>query len=144
MAMHRIYVPLIDNPSELREAEGKPAGEGRFRLLGRPVAGERWLFNQGEVVECAIQPSQHGSPVLVAVRSCSRDPEYRKRRNTYAVLGAIFGAFLGAAVPTLFEAGAVVIVLGTVFGGIFLAVLSVRWRDAAWRGWQWLESTWWW
>lgn len=141
---HRIHVPLRNRPSELRSTDAAAAGEGRFRILGEPIKGEKWRFKRGEVVECVSQPLSDGILALVAVHSCSKDPEYRKRRMTYAVLGGLFGAFVGAGIALLLKLSLPIVMVATLLGGVVVGVLSVRWRDAAWRGWDWLEATWWW
>jgi CHASE2 domain-containing sensor protein len=140
---HRIYLPLLDKPSELRPTEAEVAGEGMFKIVGRPVLGEQWRFNRGEVVECASQMLEAGVSALVAVRSCSRDPEYRKRRMTFAILGTVFGAFVGGVIPLLLGWSPPIALLGAVIGATVVGMLSVRWRDAAWRNWGWLEASWW-
>ena len=136
----RIFVPLKEMPTSLREADAVPVGEGRFRLVSRPEKGEQWQFKPGEIVECASRTLADGSKVLVAEFSASADPEYRKRRTVYAIAGAICGAGAGAfhALET-FDSRASVIV-GAIVGGCVFAVLSVRWRDAWWRAWIWWES----
>src|SRR6187399_3274638 len=88
---HRIHVPLLSNPAIYREWDARPAGDGRFRLLGGERSTERLLFSPGEIVECSILALPDGSKGLVATRSVSADPEYRSRRTIYAVSGAFVG-----------------------------------------------------
>lgn len=139
----RIFVPLVNAPSELRAAQAVPAGEGRFRLVSRPQFNDRWQFTPGEIIECDSRTLPDGSKVLVAVSSASSDPEYRKRRTMYAVLGAIVGAFSGAWFAFEIHPGAMSLALGAVIGGCLFAMVSVRWRDAAWWAWFWWESLEW-
>lgn len=140
----RIFVPLIDSPSELREAMAVPVGEGRFRVVSRPSPGDLWRFEPGEIVECSSQILPDGTKGLVAVLSSSSDPEYRKRRAMYALFGALFGAFMGALLAFQIFAGTTSLIIGAIVGGCAFSVLSVAWRDAAWRVWgRWDSRDWW-
>ena len=140
----RIFVPLADSPLALREAEAVPVGEGRFRLEGRPQVADQWQFEPGEIVECASRTLADGSKVLVAVSAASADPEYRKRRTVYAVVGAIVGAPAGAWFAYGFQPSTASLLIGAVIGACVFATFSVQWRDAAWRAWSWWESLGWW
>src|SRR5262245_48932120 len=93
---HRIHVPLLDDPAELREWDAEPAGDGQFRLVGRAPTQESLRFKRGETVECEIRALPGGAKGLVAIRSVSAEPEFRKKRNVFAVLGALVGALVGA------------------------------------------------
>jgi hypothetical protein len=140
----RIYVPLLNAPSELREALAAPVGEGRFRVVSRPAPGDNWKFERGEIVECSSQILADGTKGLVAVLSSSSDPEYRKRRVIYAVSGAFFGAFFGALLAIQFFSGTTSLIIGAVGGGCVFSILSVVWKDAAWRLWgRWDSRDWW-
>src|SRR5215831_5572430 len=99
----RISVPLISDPTQLREVEAVPAGDGCFRLVGSGPRSEPLCYKRGEIVECNIATLPDGSKGLVATRSRSADPEFRKRRRVYAVLGAFVGGFLGAISAFCFE-----------------------------------------
>ena len=70
----------------------------------------------------------------------SNDPEYRKRRVIYAVCGAMFGAFFGALLAFQIFTGTTSLILGAVIGGCAFSILSVVWKDAAWRAWGRWES----
>jgi len=144
MASHLIYVPLADNPLELRAAQGETMGEGRFRLAGQAAPGERWQFQPGEIVECANQKLGNGSHGLVAVASLSGDLEYRKRRTVYAIAGAVIGALVGAWFEFSPESSVTSMIVASAIGAVVFAVFSVRWRDAAWRSWSWWTSLGWW
>jgi len=104
---HRIYVPLLDDPAALGESDAVPAGHGQFRLVGTPPQQERLLFKRGEIVECEIRTLPGGSKDLVAIRSVSAEPEFKKRQHVFAIFGA------GA-------------------GAVAFAFCSIRWGDAAW------------
>jgi hypothetical protein len=144
MAQHRIYVPLADNSTELRETEGEAMGEGRFRLSGRPAPSERWQFTPGEIVECADKELGNGSRGLVAVLSLSADPEYRKRRTVYGIAGGVFGAIVGAWFEFSSASGIRSMAVAAGIGAVVFAFLSVRGRDAAWRALSWWTSLGWW
>ena len=108
------------------------AGDGRFRLVGSAPRHERLLFKHGEIVECEIRTLPGGSKGLVAMRSVSADPEYRKTRNVFATFGAIIGAIVGAAIALSFVFSLVSAAAGTVVGAVIFALCSIRWGDAAW------------
>ena len=129
---HRIHVPLLSNPTICREADGCPAGDGRFRLLKGERGGERLLFRPGEIVECSIMALPDGSKGLVAIRSVSADPEYRSRRTVYGVSGAIVGAIFGAALALAFDLSFITASIGSAAGATIFAFCSVRWGDSAW------------
>lgn len=129
---HRIFVPLANDSTSLQEVEATPAGDGRFRLVGSTPPGAKLRFQRGETVECEIQALPNGSKDLVAIRSISADPEFRKRRNLYAVFGAIVGGLLGATVALWFETTATAAALGFAFGAALFGFCSVRWGDDAW------------
>jgi hypothetical protein len=103
--------------------------------------GEQWEFRPGEYVEYEDRKFQDGTHMLVAVRSASRDPEFRRRRATYAVCGALVGgpcaAYLAARVGAVNPG---ICVAALFAGSIILAVSSVRWGDAMWRG---FVRSWW-
>jgi hypothetical protein len=92
---HPIFVPLVADASSLREVEATPAGDGQFRIVGDLPRNEPLQFKRGEIVECEIRTLPGGSKGLVAIRSVSADPEFRKRKGVFAVLGAIVGGLLG-------------------------------------------------
>jgi len=144
MKRFRIHVPLLETPSALREADAVPVGEGRFRLVGRPRQGDQWRFKPGEIVECASRTLEDGSKVLVAESSASADPEYRKRRAVYAIVGAIFGLGTGALHALAVYPSIASVIVGALIGGCVFALLSVRLRDAWWRAWSWWDSLGWW
>ena len=129
---HRIYVPLFDDPTGLRALEAVPAGEGRFRLVGNPTTPERLLFKRGEVVECEIRTLPGGSKDLVAIRSVSAEPEYKKRQRVFAIFGAIVGAILGVLFALCIDTTPVSLEIGAAAGAVIFAFCSVRWGDTAW------------
>jgi hypothetical protein len=63
----------------------------------------------------------------------SADLEFRKKRSTFAVCGAVVGAPLGIVVAL--DVGASLLTAGGagVFGAATFAYCSVRWGDAAWK-----------
>ncbi len=128
---HKIHVPLLADPSVLRESDAVPAGEGCFRLAASQ--GERLLFKRGEIVECDIRTLPGGSKGLVAIRSISADSEFRKRRNTFAVCGAVIGALFGAVVALEVGASLLAVAIAGVLGAATFAYCSVRWGDPAWK-----------
>ncbi len=130
---HRIYVPLDTDRASLREVEAVAAGDARFRLVGNLPQGEQAQFKRGEIVECEIRALPGGKNGLVAFRSVSADPEFRKRRNIYAVCGAIFGGGFGAVLALWFETTAISAACGFVLGAVGFGFCSVRWGDAAWE-----------
>ena len=144
MEQHRIYVPLADTPTELREAEGEAMGEGKFRLAGRPAPSERWQFAPGEIVECVDQELGNGSRGLVTVLSLSADAEFRKRRTVYGIAGAIVGAIVGVWFVFSPESSISSMAVAAGIGAVVFAFLSVQGRDAAWRAWSWWMSLGWW
>jgi hypothetical protein len=128
---HRIHVPSLHDPETLLEVDAEPEGEGRFRLLG----GESAMplrFKRGEIVECEIRRMPDGKSALVAIESVSSDPEFRRRRNVYAVLGAMVGAIFGAALALWFEVSSTSAAIGAVLGAVVFAYCSARWGDRAW------------
>ena len=92
-----IYVRRLGGSSDsYRPAHASPVGEGLLRLLGPVPLGESWEFEPGEYVEyedLEIAPGRHE---LVAVRSASRDPEFRKRRRLYALCAVPVGVVAAA------------------------------------------------
>jgi hypothetical protein len=129
---HRIYVPLASNSESLREVDAIPAGDGQFRIVGAAPPGEPPRFKRGETVECEIRALPDGKKGLVAIRSMSADPEFRKRRNMFAISGALVGGVLGASAALCFEASAKAAGIGFIAGAVFFAYCSVRWGDSAW------------
>lgn len=129
---HRIFVPLEEDPTSLREVEATPAGDGQFRIVGAMPRNEPMQFKRGEVVECEIRKLPGGSQGLVAVRSASADPEFQKRRNVFAVLGGIVGGILGVAFALWFETTATSAAIGFASGALIFGFSSVRWGDSAW------------
>ena len=129
---HRIFVPLDSHAASLREIDATAAGDGRFRIVGRAAAGERLRFKTGEIVECEIQRLPTGAQALVAVRSVSADPEYRKRRTMFLVLGVLFGGFVGALVVGSIDMSLGAAIFGFVTGAIVFGFCSARWGDDAW------------
>lgn len=129
---HGIFVPLAGNPDALREIDATPAGDGRFRIVGLAAAGDHLQFTSGEIVECEIRRLPTGKNALVAVRSVSADPEYRKRRNMFAVLGVLMGGVVGALIALSFVVSTVSAASGAVVGAIVFGFCSVRWGDDAW------------
>jgi len=129
---HRIYVPLSDDPTALRALDAVPAGEGRFRLVGKLPGTERLLFKRGEIVECEIRPVPGGSKDLVAIRSVSAEPEFKKRQRVFAIFGAIVGAILGFIVALCIDTSLISAEIGAAAGAVIFAFCSVRWGDAAW------------
>jgi uncharacterized membrane protein len=130
---HRIHVPLLSNETEYREVDARPAGDGRFRLLGSAKGAEPLKFKAGELVECSILKLPNGSKGLVATRSVSADPEYRSKRTIFAVVGAIVGALFGAVCALSFELSLFAFLVGAMIGAIVFAFCSVRWGDSAWE-----------
>ena len=129
---HRIFVPLDSKAASLREIDAIAAGDGRFRVVGRAAPGERLRFKTGEIVECEIRRLPTGAQALIAIRSVSADPEYRKRRNIFAVLGVLFGGFVGALLGVSIDMTLVSAICGSVTGAIVFGFCSVRWGDDAW------------
>jgi hypothetical protein len=129
---HRIFVPLATDTVSLREVEAVAAGDGQFRLVGPTPQGESIQFKRGEIVECEIRPLADGSKGLVAIRSVSLDPEFRKRRNVFATLGAIVGGILGAAIALWVETTGVSAIVGFLVGSTAFGFSSARWGDDAW------------
>ena len=127
---HRIYVPLFDDPAVLGESDAVPVGEGCFRIAGSQ--GARLLFKRGDIVECDIRTLPSGSKGLVAIRSMSADPEFKKRRNVFAVCGALVGAAIGVLVAFEISSSLLAVAIGGVLGAAIFAYCSVRWGDAAW------------
>jgi hypothetical protein len=91
------------------------------------------LFKSGEIVECDIRTLPGGSKGLVAVRSVSADPEFRKTRNVFAVVGAIVGAVFGAAAGLWIDMSLQSAIVGVAAGAVVFAFCSVRWGDTAWE-----------
>lgn len=129
---HRIFVPLDSKAASLREIDATAAGDGCFRIVGRAVPGERLQFNAGEIVECEIRRLPTGAQALVAIRSVSADPEYRKRRNLFAVFGALVGGVVGAIAALWIDLSTIFAASGFVIGAIVFGFCSVRWGDDAW------------
>ena len=127
---HRVHVPLASDPASVQETEAIPAGDGCFRLVGTSSAQLR--FKRGEIVECTILALPDGSKGLVATRSLSADPEFQKRRATFALCGAIVGGAFGAALGLWFEFTLHAAAVGGIVGAIAFAIASVRWGDNAW------------
>jgi hypothetical protein len=73
-----------------------------------------------------------GSKGLVAIRSVTADPEFRKRRNVFAVCGALVGTVLGVLVTLEITSSLLPVAIGGVLGAATFAYCSVRWGDAAW------------
>jgi hypothetical protein len=119
-----------------------PAGDGRFRLVGAPPKDERLQFKRGEIVECEIRAVPGGSKDLVAIRSVTAEPEFRKRQYVFAGFGAIVGAFFGAVVALWFETSLPSAAIGATGGAVTFGFCSIRWGDAAWdalaRGVRWM------
>ncbi len=129
---HRIFVPIQQNPTALLELDAVPAGEERYRLVGEPPNGERTQFCRGEIVECTIRLLPDGSHGLVATHSASADPEFRKRRAVYAVLGAMVGLVLGSALALWVNPTLISVAIGALLGALAFSYCSVRWGDSAW------------
>jgi uncharacterized membrane protein YfcA len=91
------------------------------------------LFKRGELVECEIRTLPSGSKGLVATRSISADPEFRKTQNVFAVFGALVGAILGASLSLWVETSVAAVTIGAVLGATLFAFCSRRWGDAAWE-----------
>lgn len=130
---HPIFIPLESDPASLREVEATPAGDGQFRIVGAMPRDESMQFKRGEIVECEIRTLPGGSKGLVAVRSVSADPEFQKRRNVFAIFGAIVGGILGAGLALWIETTATSVALGLAFGSLIFGYCSARWGDAAWE-----------
>jgi hypothetical protein len=130
---HRILVPLFGDSASLREVDGVAVGDGQFRIVGRPPSVERLQFKSGEIVECEIRRLPKGSQALVAIRSVSADPEFRKRRNVFAVCGAIVGGFVGTLIALQFILSTTSAATGFLLGALAFGFCSVRWGDAAWE-----------
>ncbi|HKE96980.1 MAG TPA: hypothetical protein VKB34_21915, partial [Povalibacter sp.] len=109
---HRILVPLATRSDSFSEVEALPAGDGRFRIVGTAPTGGITQFKRGEMVECEIRALPDGKKGLVAVRSVSADPEFRKRQRTFAVFGAIVGGLLGATIALWFAVTSISAALG--------------------------------
>jgi uncharacterized membrane protein YfcA len=62
----------------------------------------------------------------------SADPEFRKRRNVFAVCGALVGAAIGVLVAFEISSSLLAVAIGGVLGAAIFAFCSVRWGDAAW------------
>jgi hypothetical protein len=129
---YRIFVPVVADSTSLREVEATPAGDGQFRIVGVMPRNEPLQFRRGEVVECEIRKLPGGSQGLVAIRSVSADPEFRKRRNMFAVLGGLVGGILGLAIALWIETSATSAALGFGSGALIFGFSSVRWGDSAW------------
>jgi outer membrane lipoprotein SlyB len=69
---------------------------------------------------------------LVATRSVSADPEFRKRQSVFAIFGAFMGALLGATIGLWIEISPVAAAIGAAVGAIAFAYCSTRWGDSAW------------
>jgi len=131
---HPIFIPLAADATSLREVEAAPAGDGQFRIVGATPRDEPTQFKRGEIVECEIRTMPGGSKALVAIRSVSAEPEFKKRRNVFAIFGAIVGGIFGAAVAALWlETTLISAALGLVFGAFIFGYCSARWGDAAWE-----------
>ena len=129
---HRIHTPLADDPASLREVDAVAAGHARFRLVDDLSRGEPARFKRGEIVECEIRALPNGKNGLVAFRSVSADPEFRKRRTIYAICGAFCGGAFGAILALLFDATATSAAFGVLLGAVCFGYSSIRWGDAAW------------
>jgi hypothetical protein len=129
---HRIRIPLEGNTSSSREVDATPAGDGRFRIVGSVPRGARLQYRRGETVECEIRRLPDGSQALVAIRSMSADPEFRKRRNVYAVCGAIVGGVIGVVLALQFWFSLMSSAVGLLIGAVVFGFCSVRWGDGAW------------
>jgi hypothetical protein len=112
--------------------EAIAAGDGQFRLVGPARQGEPVLFKRGETVECEIRTLKDGSKGLVAIRSMSADPEFRKRRSIFTIFGAIVGGILGASIALWIETTGTSAAVGGLVGGAAFAYSSARWGDDAW------------
>jgi hypothetical protein len=121
------------------ELDAVPAGAGRFRLVGTAPSGTNLQFNRGEIVDCTITELPNGSHGLVATYSVSADPEFRKRRTVYAVLGAIVGWIPGSALVLSVPSTRVeamegpYLIVGALLGSVVFSFCSWRWGDAAWE-----------
>jgi hypothetical protein len=122
------------------------AGEGLLRLLGPVPIGETWQFCPGEYVEYEERDLPDNKKALVIVRGASRDPEFRRRRATYAITGAVFGLFLGVFwAAKLGIVRLVGFVPSAILGAVVMGVFSVRWGDRAWYGaMATFRRYWWW
>jgi len=129
---HRIFVPLATDTESLREVDALAAGDGQFRLVGSAPPGDPIRFKRGEIVECEIRAFADGTKGLVAIRSMSSDPEFRKRRRIFALFGAIVGATLGAAAALWIETTSTSVAIGLLVGAAAFGFSSVRWGDDAW------------
>ncbi len=129
---HRIFVPLVTDPESLREVEAVAAGDGQFRLVGSSSQTDPVQFKRGETVECEIRTLANGSKGLVAIRSMSADPEFRTRRNIFAVFGAIVGGILGAAIGFWIDTSGASAAVGLLVGAVIFSFSSARWGDDAW------------
>jgi len=129
---HRIFVPLATDVESLREVEAIATGNGQFRLVGSQSQTHPVRFKRGEIVECEIRALANGSKGLVAIRSISADPEFRKRRNIFAVFGAIVGGVLGAAIGFWIEMSSTSVAVGLLVGAVLFSFCSARWGDDAW------------
>ena len=129
----QIHVPSSSSPETLHLVDAVPMGEGRFRLAGPAARGEALQFTRGQIVECEGRRLPDGSKGLVAVRALSEDPEFRKRRNIYAVLGVFVGGVFGAVFALWFSMTFASMAIGALLGAIGFAFCSVRWGDAAWE-----------
>jgi hypothetical protein len=130
---HRVLVPHSSHPTELRELDAVPVGQGRYRLIGKATPDDHLRFRPGEIVECGIQALPNGSHGLVALSSISSDPEYRARRRVYAVSGAIAGAVFGASAGLAFDLTSSPIVVGALVAAMAFSYASARWGDTAWE-----------
>jgi hypothetical protein len=135
---HRILVALAADSSSFREVEAIPAGDGAFRIVGTTPREEPLEFRRGEIVECQIQRFENGSQGLIAIRSISADPEFRKRRNLFAVLGAIVGGVLGAALAIWVRTTGASAAFGFLAGAAIFGFSSARWGDSAWMILSWM------
>jgi len=129
---HRIFIPLASDAAVLREVDAVPAGEGRFRITGAAPNGERLQFERGEIVECEIHAVPGGRKELVAIRSVSAEPEFRKRRNVFAVCGALVGGIVGAVFTLQVDLSIDSAAMGFLVGAVVFGFCSARWGDAAW------------
>jgi hypothetical protein len=129
---HRIRIPLEGSASSSWEVDAIAAGDGRFRIAGAVPRGVRPQYQRGDTVECEIRRLPDGSQAWVAIRSMTADPEFRKRRNVYAVCGAIIGGIIGAVLALQFWFSLTSAAAGMSIGALVFGFCSVRWGDGAW------------
>ena len=136
MGLILVHVPVaMKGVTALRPTRAAAVGDGLLRLLGPVPVGEVWKFLPGEFIEYEDQLLPGGNRGIVAIRSASRDPEFRLRRRVYAALGFPVGTLATMFLTTRFGYfHPAWVVSWSLLGGLAFSVLSARWGDRAWYG----------